>query len=73
LTRRAEPTTEDANQFFMASASAIQIGTSALVQPNALMKLVDGVPAWLATHWHERSTEIVGAANARYRGPATGS
>jgi dihydroorotate dehydrogenase (NAD+) catalytic subunit len=57
----------------MASASAIQVGTAAFVQPNALMELVDGVPAWLAMHGHERLTEIVGAANARYRGPATRS
>lgn len=66
-------TVEDAIQFFMAGASAIQVGTAAFAQPKVLMELVDGIPAWLSAHGHERLTEIVGAANPRFRGVATGA
>jgi dihydroorotate dehydrogenase (NAD+) catalytic subunit len=61
-------TVADAIQFFMAGASAIQVGTAAFAQPKVLMELVDGIPAWLAAHGHERLTEIVGTANPRFRG-----
>jgi dihydroorotate dehydrogenase (NAD+) catalytic subunit len=63
---------EDAIEFFMAGASAIQVGTAAFAQPKVLMELVDGIPAWLAARGHERLTDIVGAANPRFRGVATG-
>jgi dihydroorotate dehydrogenase (NAD+) catalytic subunit len=66
-------TVEDAVQFFMAGASAIQVGTAAFAQPKVLMELVDGIPAWLAAHGHERLTDIVGAANPRFRGESAGS
>jgi dihydroorotate dehydrogenase (NAD+) catalytic subunit len=66
-------TVEDAIQFFMAGASAIQVGTAAFAQPKVLMELVDGIPAWLAAHGHERLTDIVGAANPRFRGESAGS
>lgn len=56
----------DAIEFFMAGASAIQVGTAAFAQPKVLMELVDGIPAWLAAHGHERLTDIVGMANPRY-------
>lgn len=64
-------TVDDAIQFFMAGASAIQVGTAAFAQPKVLMELVDGIPAWLETHGHARLTEIVGAANPRFRGEAS--
>ena len=59
---------EDAIEFFMAGASAIQVGTAAFAQPKVLMELVDGIPAWLEEHGHERLSEIVGVANPRFRG-----
>jgi dihydroorotate dehydrogenase (NAD+) catalytic subunit len=64
---------EDAIQFFMAGASAIQVGTAAFAQPKVLMELVDGIPEWLAAHGHERLADIVGVANPRFRrAPAVG-
>jgi dihydroorotate dehydrogenase (NAD+) catalytic subunit len=57
---------EDAIEFFMAGASAIQVGTAAFAQPKVLMELVDGIPVWLAAHGHERLSDIVGVANPRY-------
>ena len=58
---------KDAIEFFLAGASAIQVGTAAFAQPKVLMELVDGIPAWLAAHGHTRLSDIVGAANPRYR------
>lgn len=56
---------EDAIRFFMAGATAIQIGTAAFARPSLLMELVDGIPAWLAARGHPRLGDIVGAANPR--------
>jgi dihydroorotate dehydrogenase (NAD+) catalytic subunit len=58
---------EDAIQFFMAGASAIQVGTAAFAQPKVLMELVEGIPAWLAARGHDRLGDIVGVANPRFR------
>lgn len=58
---------EDAIEFFMAGATAIQVGTAAFAQPKVLMELVDGIPAWLAAHGHARLSDIVGVANPRYQ------
>ncbi|HEV2128593.1 MAG TPA: dihydroorotate dehydrogenase [Thermomicrobiales bacterium] len=57
---------KDAIEFFMAGASAIQVGTAAFAQPKVLMELVDGIPAWLVAHDHSRLSDIVGMANPRY-------
>jgi dihydroorotate dehydrogenase (NAD+) catalytic subunit len=59
---------EDAIEFFMAGASAIQVGTAAFAQPKVLMELVDGIPAWLAARGHDSLTDIVGLANPRFLG-----
>jgi dihydroorotate dehydrogenase (NAD+) catalytic subunit len=64
-------TVEDAIQFFMAGASAIQVGTAAFAQPKVLMELVDGIPAWLAANGHARLGDVVGVANPRFRGGAS--
>jgi dihydroorotate dehydrogenase (NAD+) catalytic subunit len=58
---------EDAIQFFMAGASAIQVGTAAFAQPKVLMELVEGIPAWLAARGHDRLGAIVGVAHPRFR------
>lgn len=64
-------TVPDAIQFFMAGASAIQVGTAAFAQPHVLMDLVDGIPAWLERHGHTRLADIVGVANPRFGGDMT--
>ena len=57
---------EDAIGFFMAGATAIQVGTAAFAQPKVLMELVDGIPAWLQAKGHASLKDIVGVANPRY-------
>ena len=59
-------TVEDAVQFFMAGARAIQVGTAAFAQPRVLMELIDGLAQWLAAHGHGSIDDITGVANAHY-------
>ncbi len=60
-------TVADALQFFMAGASAIQVGTAAFAQPRVLMDLIDGIERWLAARGHSSLGDIVGVANERYQ------
>ena len=53
-------TAEDAIAFFMAGASAIQIGTANFVDPQVTMKVRDGINAWLDNHGCHSLSEIVG-------------
>lgn len=57
----------DALEFFMAGASAIQVGTAIFVQPNLLIDLIDQLPLWLAAQGCSSLEEIVGAANPRFK------
>jgi dihydroorotate dehydrogenase (NAD+) catalytic subunit len=57
----------DALEFFMAGASAIQVGTAVFVQPNLLMDLIDQLPIWLAAQGCASINEIVGVANSRFK------
>lgn len=59
-------TVSDAMQFFMAGASAIQVGTAAFARPRVLMELIDGIESWLAGLGHSSLADIVGVANERY-------
>jgi len=56
---------DDALEFFMAGASAIQIGTAIFVHPGMLTRLIDDLEAWLAKEGVRSLSEIVGAAHDR--------
>ena len=53
-------TAEDAIAFFMAGASAIQIGTANFVDPQVTLKVRDGIGQWLDSHGCHSLSEIVG-------------
>ena len=53
-------TAEDAIAFFMAGASAIQIGTANFVDPQVTLKVRDGIGHWLDSHGCHSLSEIVG-------------
>jgi dihydroorotate dehydrogenase (NAD+) catalytic subunit len=53
-------TPEDAIEFFMAGASAIEIGTANFVDPSVTIKVRDGICQWLDTHGCKSLQEIVG-------------
>lgn len=53
-------TAEDAIEFFMAGASAIEIGTANFVDPQVTMKVKAGITDWLENHGCKSLSEIVG-------------
>lgn len=50
----------DAIEFFMAGATAIEIGTANFLDPSVTVKVRDGINEWLDNHGCKSVTEIVG-------------
>ena len=61
-------TLDDALEFFMAGASAVQIGTATFTNPGAMAAIIEGLPAWLAREGFGSVREIVGLAQHRRGG-----
>ena len=55
-------TAEDAIEFMMAGATAIEIGTANFIDPAVTIKVRDGINDWLDKHGCHSVTEIIGAA-----------
>lgn len=53
-------TAEDAIEFMMAGATAIEIGTANFVDPTVTMKVKQGMVSWLESHGCKSVSEIVG-------------
>lgn len=53
-------TAEDAIEFFMAGATAIQIGTANFLDPSTTIKVRDGINLWLDKHDCSSVKEIIG-------------
>ena len=53
-------TAEDAIEFFMAGASAIEIGTGNFIDPAISVKVAQGISDWLDRHHYTSLKEIVG-------------
>lgn len=51
---------EDAIEFFMAGASAIEIGTANFIDPTVTVKVKNGIAEWLDQHGCKSLNEIVG-------------
>jgi dihydroorotate dehydrogenase (NAD+) catalytic subunit len=51
---------EDALEFLIAGATAVEIGTANFVNPHATMDVIDGIEAFLAKKKISRVTDIVG-------------
>ncbi len=54
-------TAEDAIEFFMAGATAIEIGTANFIDPTATIKVRDGIDDWLDRHGCQSILEIIGS------------
>ena len=52
----------DAIEFLLAGASAVQVGTATFAQPNAAARVVDGIAAYLGENGFSCVQEIVGLA-----------
>lgn len=57
-------TAEDAIEFLMAGATAIEIGTANFVDPTVTISVRDGINRWLDEHGCRSVTEIIGALEA---------
>jgi len=53
-------TAEDAIEFFMAGATAIEIGTANFIDPTTTIKIRDGINDWLDRHGCQSIQEIIG-------------
>ena len=58
----------DALEFLMAGASAIQVGTAIFAEPGMLERLIDDLNRWMQENRIARLTDIVGSANPRFKG-----
>ncbi len=54
-------TAEDAIEFLMAGASAVQVGTANFIDPAVSVKIADGISQWLDSHGYKSVNEIIGA------------
>ena len=53
-------TAEDAIEFFMAGATAVEIGTANFIDPTVTLKITNGVASWLERHGCKSVLDIVG-------------
>lgn len=53
-------TAEDAIEFFMAGATAVEIGTANFIDPTVTLKIKNGVASWLECHGCKSVLDIVG-------------
>lgn len=63
--------TEDALEFLLAGASAIQVGTGLFVDPTTPLRIIDGLAQFLESEGVSRLSELVGAANPHFLGAPT--
>jgi dihydroorotate dehydrogenase (NAD+) catalytic subunit len=54
-------TTLDALQFFIAGATAVQLGTVNFTRPTAMLAVIDGLAEWMDRHGVRQLGEIVGS------------
>jgi len=52
---------EDAIEFLLAGARAVQVGTGNFIDPLLPMRIIDGLPGYLDRHGFEAVTELAGA------------
>lgn len=52
--------TADAIEFFMAGASAIEVGTANFIDPTASVRIAQGIDEWLESHGCRDITDIIG-------------
>ena len=55
-------TADDAIEFLMAGASAVQVGTAALVNPHAPLDILEGIEDFMSQSGIEDIAELIGAA-----------
>ncbi len=66
-------TLDDALEFFMAGATAVQVGTATFTNPATMSNILEGLPTWLARQGFGSVREIVGLANDQVLARAAGA
>jgi dihydroorotate dehydrogenase (NAD+) catalytic subunit len=56
-------TASDALEFFIAGATAIQVGTANFVNPFSVLKILDGIEEYLIRHKMANIAELIGSLN----------
>ena len=56
-------TAEDAVEYLLAGATAVQVGTATFVEPSAMIEIVDGLAAYCRRKGLARISDIIGAVN----------
>jgi dihydroorotate dehydrogenase (NAD+) catalytic subunit len=59
---------EDAIEFFIAGASAVQIGTWNFIQPGGLKRIIDGIRAYMVQNGITKLSELIGALRVEPKG-----
>ena len=54
-------TPEDAVEFLLAGATAVQVGTASYADPRATERLAHGLEAWCRSHGVEQAASLTGA------------
>jgi dihydroorotate dehydrogenase (NAD+) catalytic subunit len=54
-------TAEDAVEFMLAGATAVQVGTASFLDPGVMHRITDGLQAYCEAHGVERAADLVGA------------
>lgn len=57
-------TPEDAVEFLLAGATAVQVGTASFADPRAVERIVGGLESWCRAHHVERVASLTGALDA---------
>ena len=52
---------EDAVEYLLAGASAVQVGTATFIQPDAMIRVIEGLHAFCATRGIPRASDLIGA------------
>jgi len=60
-------TPEDALEFIIAGASAVQVGTANFVDPFIWSKILDGLSSYMERHGVSRMTDLVGSLDIPQR------
>jgi dihydroorotate dehydrogenase (NAD+) catalytic subunit len=56
-------TADDAIEFFLAGASAIQVGTANFVDPEASIKIIEGIKSYVETRMLSGVKDLIGKVN----------
>lgn len=66
-------TGEDAVEFLMAGASAVQVGTACFVNPRAPLTVAEEMARFMADHGYRRVADLIGAARPKGEAGARGN